>query len=201
MVTAAIDSPYIKGDRKHGPIQFADRVRPGFTRKDLARLFAARGYTKGAEIGVADGRYSLTLCEAIPNLELLCVDPWRAYAGNNRGGPQSQHDGNLERAKHRLAPYNVRLQRGLSMDVVGDVPLDSLDFVFIDGHHSYEYVRDDLREWSKRVRSGGTVSGHDFYEFKWAGVVEAVVEYTTAHGITDWSICDEREPSFFWVKP
>jgi hypothetical protein len=195
------DSPYIAGDRKRGPIAFADRVRPGFTRKHLAELFRDRGYTKGAEIGVADGRYSRTLCETIPNLELLCVDPWRAYADNPRGGPQSQHDGNLEKCRQRLAGYNVRLQRGMSMDVVKDVPYDSLDFVFIDGHHSLSFVQDDLREWSYRVRSGGHVSGHDFYDFKWAGVVDAVALYTFEKNITDWSICDEREPSFFWVKP
>jgi hypothetical protein len=81
------------------------------------------------------------------------------------------------------------------------VPLGSLDFAFIDGHHSYDFVFADLDEWSQRVRPGGHVSGHDFYEFKWAGVVEAVVDYTKIHGIREWAICDEREPSFFWVKP
>lgn len=196
----AIESPYIKGDRKHGPVAFADRVKPGFTRTDLARLFAERGYTKGAEIGVADGRYSLTLCESIPNLELLCVDPWRAYAGNRRGGPQSQHDSNLDKAKQRLAPFNVRLQRGMSCDVVRDVALESLDFIFVDGNHARSFVAADLAHWAKRVRRSGAISGHDFYEFKGAGVVEAVVDYTLAHGVSDWRITDEREPSFFWFK-
>src|SRR5688572_1980668 len=91
--------------RKYGPVEHLHRVVPGFTRAGLAREFARRGFTKGAEIGVADGRFSLTLLEAIPNLSLVCVDPWVKYQGNPRGGPQEQHDGNYQHATERLAPY------------------------------------------------------------------------------------------------
>lgn len=192
---------YIRGDRKRGPIAAQGRVRRGFTRADLARLFRDRGYKSGAEIGVADARYSTLLCETIPGLELLCVDPWLAYQGNPRGGPQSQQSANLELAKQRLASYSATLVRDFSLNAVKTVPLESLDFVFIDGHHGYEYVLNDLTEWGDRVRSGGIISGHDYYEFKWAGVVEAVNDYTAIWNIQEWEICDEREPSFFWVKP
>lgn len=197
----SVESLHIRNDRKHGPSAAAHRVRAGFTRTDLAVMFLNNGFTKGAEIGVADGRYSLTLCQANPNLELLCVDPWMVYRGNPRGGPSAQHAFNLELAKRRLTPYRATLVKGFSMDVVQNVPLESLDFAYIDGNHCYEHVLNDLTEWSKRVRCGGIVAGHDFYEFQWAGVIEAVNEYTVAQGITDWWLCDEREPSFFWVKP
>jgi hypothetical protein len=191
---------YHKRD-KSAPPEFRHRVVPGMTRRMLAELFYARGFRKGAEIGVADGRYSLALCQENPNLELLCVDPWLKYKGNPRGGPQEQHDGNYLLAQQRLSPYKTTLVRKKSMDAVIDVPMESLDFVFIDGHHGYQYVLDDLTEWSKRVRSGGVVAGHDFYHFRHAGVVEAVVEYTQAHGIEEWFLCDEQECSFWWLKP
>lgn len=38
---------------------------------------------------------------------------------------------------------------------------DSLDFVFIDADHSYEAVRKDILTWSKKVREGGMICGHD----------------------------------------
>jgi hypothetical protein len=186
--------------RKYGPPEHLHRVVPGYTRRQLYRSFNAHGYRVGAEIGVADGRNSLAMCEEIRGLELLCVDPWQKYRANPRGGPQSQHDGNYELARERLSHYSVRFVRAFSMDAVKDVPVGSLDFVYIDGHHGYEFVLADIREWSQRVRIGGVIAGHDFYNFQWAGVVEAVVEYTTEHCITDWHICDEREPSFWWVK-
>jgi len=43
------------------PAAFAARVRPGWTRARLAAHLAAQGYRRGAEIGVADGRYSRVL--------------------------------------------------------------------------------------------------------------------------------------------
>lgn len=187
---------------KHAPPEYAHRVLAGFTRADLAELFHASGYRTGAEIGVADGRYSLVLCQAIPGLRLLCVDPWQKYPENPRGGPQAQHDGNYALAQHRLAPYDVTFVKAMSVTAAKHVPDGSLDFCFIDGNHEYAFVKADLEAWAPKVRSGGIVAGHDFYHFivRPAGVVEAVDEYTREHGIADWSLCDEREPSFWWVK-
>lgn len=189
-------------DVKRAPAAFAHRVVPGFTRQKLAQLFAERGLTRGAEVGVADGRFSRVLCEAIPGLQLLCVDPYLKYQDNPRGGPQEQHDRNWGIAHERLHGFDVRFVREMSLDAVKDVPLGSLDFVYIDGNHEFEFAVNDLIHWSKRVRAGGIVSGHDLYEFpkRKAGVVEAVDAYTRAHGVSDWKICDECEPSFFWVK-
>lgn len=182
------------------PAEFVDRMLPGMTRLDLAHLFAQRGYVRGAEIGVADGRFSLALCQTIPGLALACVDPWQPYAGNVRGGPLSQHSDNYHAAQQRLAPYDVTFMRGMSLDMVQQVPLRSLDFVYIDGNHDFDYVVRDLIAWAPRVRPGGIVAGHDFYHFprRRAGVVEAVDAYTRAHDITAWSLTEEREPSFWW---
>lgn len=191
------------GKPKTAPLHLGHRVVPGFTRRDLARLFAENGFTSGAEVGVADGRYSEHLLREIPGLRLRCVDPWRPYKGNTRGGPASQHDANYQIARERFAPYGhqVTMVRAFSMDAVRDVPDASLDFVFLDANHAYDFLMCDLIEWSKRVRPGGIVAGHDCYHFSGdAGVVAAVEDYTRAHGIDDWSICDEREPAFWWVK-
>ncbi len=186
--------------RKYGPPEDLHRVVPGFTRAHLAQEFAKRGYTKGAEIGVADGRYSLTLCQAIPNLELMCVDTWAPYPGNPRGGPREQHEKNFALAHARLLDYNVQFLREPSAKAVTHVPHYSLDFVYIDANHSLPYVTHDLVQWGMRVRKGGIIAGHDYYHFKHAGVVEAVRAYVACHNLTDWHLCDEREPSFWWVK-
>lgn len=187
---------------KRAPAEYASLVLQGFTRQHLAELFAASGYCTGAEIGVADGRYSLVLCQAIPGLSLLCVDPWAKYPGNPRGGPQEQHDQNFALAQTRLTPYDVTFARALSVTAARNISDGSLDFVYIDGNHERAYVAADLEAWSPKVRTGGIVAGHDFYHFvkRPAGVVEAVADFTERHGITDWHLCDEREPSFWWVK-
>ena len=38
----------------------------------------------------------------------------------------------------------------------------SLDFVFIDGDHSYEGVKKDIIAWLPKVKPGGIIAGHDY---------------------------------------
>jgi hypothetical protein len=51
---------------------------------------------------------------------------------------------------------------------------ESLDFVYIDANHRPDFVREDIREWTKKVKKGGIVSGHD-YHGDVAGVVDEYV--------------------------
>jgi predicted O-methyltransferase YrrM len=169
----------------------------GFTRERLAMLFAELGFTRGAEIGVAEGIYSEVLCLHIPDLELLCVDLWSRYA--KKGNADQERCFGI--TQKRLAAYPaVQYIRKASMDALADVRDGSLDFVYIDADHRFDFVMRDVIEWSKKVRPGGIVAGHDYYHFKASGVVEAVNAYTFAHQIHEWFIDDQREQSFFWVK-
>lgn len=175
---------------------------PGFHRiNDLVYLFRDLGLKKGAEIGVADGQFSLALCEGIPGLSLICVDSWRDYGSNPWSRNQQENDAAYNLATKRMAPYNARFIRKFSMDAVQEIPLESLDFVYIDGNHSYKHVSQDIREWAKRVRPGGMVSGHDYYRFRRAGVMPAVDEYVLANNIEKVYLADEKESSFWWTKP
>ena len=69
-------------------------------RIELAKHFASLGFTKGAEIGVADGRYSKILCETIPSLKLIGVDVWAKYDGNWRSDEYQDHAD--QQAKQKL---------------------------------------------------------------------------------------------------
>lgn len=169
-------------------------------RHRLGELFAERGYRRGAEVGVADGRFSTFLCETIPGLELFCIDPWHTYSLNRRGGSQQRHDGNYELAQERLSPYNATLIRSFSADAVGQFEDGSLDFVYIDGNHDFDFVMLDLILWTPKVREGGIVSGHDYYHFSNSGVVEAVDAYCGSHGIEFGLTREGKEKSFWWTK-
>jgi predicted O-methyltransferase YrrM len=171
-------------------------------RTELAKEFARRDYTKGAEIGVYVGYYSRLLLDTIPNLNLLCVDSWAIRTWRERAYPL---------AVETLSRYpNVTIIRGKSVDVAKTVKDESLDFVFIDADHSYEAVKDDLLAWTPKVRPGGIVSGHDYYKSQSGklGVIRAVDEYVNEHGcalkLTEWDkenpIRDDRQPSWYFDK-
>jgi predicted O-methyltransferase YrrM len=49
----------------------------------------------------------------------------------------------------------------------------SLDFVYLDGSHTYEAVAEDIRCWHPKVKPGGMIGGDDF---AWEGVARAVRE-------------------------
>lgn len=166
------------------------------TRTTLAQLFLELGFTKGAEIGVAQGLYSRILCTTIPRLSLRCVDPYQPYEGCS----QALCDRRRAGAVTRLTEYGVTFMQQPSMDAVRQVELESLDFVYIDGAHDFDNVMQDIIEWAKRVRPGGIVSGHDYYKFYRSGVIRAVDAYTLAHDIEMWYITHEVEASWFWVK-
>jgi hypothetical protein len=176
-------------------------------RIDLAAEFAARGYTYGAEIGVADGRFSLTLCQTIPNLRLVCIDPWMPYKGNTRGGDYDQHERNYWLAREHLAPYSAALVRQRSIDAAPQFADGEFDFVYIDGNHDFDYVMLDLILWTPKVRKGGIVAGHDYYHFGQAGVIPAVDAYCAAHGITPTILGevrkhsrDDDQPTWYWER-
>ena len=50
----------------------------------------------------------------------------------------------------------------------------SVDFVFIDADHSYNSVKKDIESWLPKVKKGGIISGHDY--FNPCGVKQAVDE-------------------------
>jgi hypothetical protein len=163
-------------------------------RQIMAETLAELGYTIGAEIGVAQGYHAEMLCKANPNLKLYGIDAWQGYPGylDFRGSRLAQF---YEEAKERLAPYRCELVRKFSMDAVKDWADSTLDFVYIDGAHDFKNVALDICEWSKKVRPGGIVYGHDFK--RPTGnyinhVPDVVPAYCYAHGIRPWFVLGTR---------
>lgn len=53
---------------------------------------------------------------------------------------------------------------------------ESVDFIYIDGDHSYEGVRADINNYTKKLKKGNSfIGGHDYID-AWPGVVSAVDE-------------------------
>jgi len=95
-------------------------------REQLVEVFNKVGFKKGAEIGVRDGKFSLYMLNAIPDLKLICVDPWKAYSECNK---QWKLDAAYKVAVEKLSKFNVKILKKSSFEALNDVEDASLDFV------------------------------------------------------------------------
>ena len=188
---------------------------PGYRRELLGTIFKEIDYTIGAEIGVYRGDFAASILKDNPNMHYYCIDPWQDYKDFKEyhiGKDQDDFNNNFEVTKKKLAPYNVTYIRKFSMDAVKDFEDNSLDFVYIDGHHGISYVINDLEWWSRKVKPGGLICGHDYHELEaWAWdrcsdyrVIEGLECFTRCYNIKPWFVIarrrEERHRSFIIVK-
>lgn len=176
------------------------------SRRDLCQFFAAMGFTMGAEIGVWEGGFACQLYQAIPNLQLTCIDPWKEYAEyDDSKNNQERLDHAYDVAKARLEPLGAQILRMKSIEAARHIPDRSLDFVYIDGNHTRPYVLADLNDWTPKVRSGGIVAGHDYQDNPRKSFIQvkaAVDEFAASRGIRPlYVLAGDKSPSWFWVQP
>ena len=182
-------------------------IIPNTLRRDFPAFFKEMGYKVGAEVGVYRAGYSEEFCKA--GFKFYAIDPWAGYIGAGRTEKkQEEQDKSYEIAKDILSKYpNCTIIRKSSMDAVKDFEDGSLDFVYIDGDHRFRYIAEDIAEWIEKVRVGGIISGHDYWNTSPEAEnvrcqVGAVVDaYVAAYKIEDFYITsNNRAPSWFWIR-
>lgn len=173
---------------------------PECNRSELPLFLKESGFVRGAEVGVYKGEYSEQFCKA--GLTHFAVDPWMAFAGQGRSQKAQERQDFIYGHTHRqLDKYpNCTMIRKTSMDALADFPDRSLDYVYLDGDHSFRFVAEDIVEWSKKVKIGGIVSGHDYWNTSPHASnvvchVEAVVDaYTKLFNIEEWWVFGQMFP-------
>ena len=190
------------------------KIIPGMFRKNMYDLFAELGFKLGCEVGVLRGRNAREMFRSIPGLKLYGVEPYDDQPSSTRHKTVPRYTNNRSSMVQRMSGRDMTVIEKFSEIAVQDIPYDSLDFVYIDGDHSYDYVMTDIILWSRRVRPGGVVSGHDYvipedYHHSYdINVKEAVDDYVKIHKIKNLYINDkvgavnrsDRCPSWFFVK-
>ena len=200
--------------------------------RGLTELLNELGCKTGAEIGTANGQYAKWMFSRIKGLKLYCVDPYLAYRRyvemSDKDG-QHIYDKMFADAQARLAKKSVVFIRKTSAEAINDFEDNSLDFVYIDGNHSFEYAVFDIAEWERKVRIGGVVAGHDYWNsiekikfrqhklgvdqhepnnqierLKLCQVKDAVIAWTKTNVISPWFITNENwrssGPSWAYIK-
>ena len=133
------------------------------------------------ECGAWQGKSSAYLCDnSKDRFNIYIVDHWQG-SKNETNGPH--------KVATEMDVYEVFLS---NMGERNFIPIktdsknasqtfadNTCDIVFIDMGHTYEEVKEDITNWLPKVKSGGYLCGHDYYDYQdenW-GVVKAVNEF------------------------
>lgn len=124
------------------------------------------GWTKGAELGLWDGRSYLWLLETCPDITLIGVDAWKDqgfYQGTDEYGnvwDHRKHENTVRDGAEQFGSRAVIIKADTS--VAADLVMDgTLDFVFIDADHSTHGVLNDIDRWKGKLSPTGKLMGHD----------------------------------------
>ena len=148
-----------------------------------------------AEIGVWKGEFTEHIIRVTEPKTIHLIDPWlfqEEFPGRMYGGSVAQNQQDMTEihqlvvdkfGRHPAAEFN----QGKSKDVLSTFPDNYFDWVYIDGNHYYDFVREDLEISKVKVRDGGLITGDDYRWGKAEGlpVKSAVEDFCKTHNLSN----------------
>lgn len=161
----------------------------------------------GAEIGVHHGDFSKKILAIVKPKKLFLVDPWayeegekykRTFYGGEKGQDQAHMDDRyravLSRFSKNIDAGQVCVIRETAERAFQEMDDNSLDWVYIDGNHAYDFVKKDLELSFLAVRPSGIISGDDYTSGGWwkDDVKQAVEEFVRDKKLQTVKIIDNQ---------
>lgn len=119
----------------------------------------------GIEVGTCRGESSYLVLESCKNVKTLnCIDPWLAYEDWAGSLDQETMDKFESITRKNLEQFGDRANiiKDTAENVKDQFKDESVDFIFVDGDHSFEGAYNDIKNYYSKVRKGGIFSGHDY---------------------------------------
>lgn len=127
-----------------------------------------------AEVGCYAGESTKMFLESGKVNLLYAIDIWEDEMDNFKK-IQSNHNFSIveKTFDESIKGFNVKKIKMCFSKSLESLP--TLDFVYIDANHDYEFVKDDITNALKKIKKGGLIAGHDYNE-ETPGVINAVNE-------------------------
>lgn len=134
----------------------------------------------GAWQGSSTAYMGVEIINSGKNIKFDVYDIWGRYSidGLNTKNPQQYPDNFVEQMfRENIEPVKsvVNATKLDSVSASTYYQDNSLDFVFVDADHGFEAVIKDLQAWVPKVKAGGHIAGHDYFNDE--GVRQAVRQY------------------------
>ena len=160
--------------------------------RDMIAFSPEHTEEKFVEIGVWKGKSvsfaGVEIFNSGKKIKLDAVDTWEGSPGESilmedeslvNGTLYNEFIVNTVPVRNIVTPVKMS-----SVEAAKLYPDNSLFFVFIDGSHLYEAVKEDILAWLPKVKSGGFIGGHDIDQpEEFNGVRKAVDELIGPHNI------------------
>ena len=107
---------------------------------------------------------------------------------------KKQNPYSLEAVRDLLKKFekNVHLIQGNSNKVLNKMDMSKIDYVFLDGGHEYNTVKNDLDNCIVVIKKGGTVLCDDYNLGSAPGVKEAIDEFVSKNQLNVDILCENR---------
>lgn len=154
----------------------------------------------GIEIGTCRAESTAYILENCPNVsKLFTIDPYKAYDDWVGNINQDTIDKFMAIAQKNLEPYGdrVRMIREPSANATNNFKDTIVDFIFVDGDHSYEATLADCEAYYPLLKKGGFFCGHDYSSIP--DVSRAVNDFRNRNKISS-PINLSTNSTFFWYK-
>ena len=167
----------------------AQEHQPAFTKdwfsenssqwREILNHLAGKSHLRFLEIGVLEGRATLWLLTNIlthSTSRIVCIDTFEGSIEHQSMMPYAMNhlDSLYDRFLQNIYPFarRVRVQKGLSQELLRKHHLNSFDFVYVDGSHRSADVLEDAVLSFRLLKSNGIMIFDD-YEWKtYAGTLD-----------------------------
>ena len=173
----------------------------------IERFAKQNNWTHGLELGVWVGITTFWLMKNT-SVNMICVDIWEVQDDNpeydwqynktpvfqggklvrleefKHEGQVWNHNANEKRFRNDAEQWGSRIKiiKGRSLDVLEQIPDNSMDFIFHDSDHSYPFVKNEIQAYLPKLKSGGYSMGDDY---NWTPVAQSVQEaFGEKHKVT-----------------
>ncbi|MBS1761534.1 MAG: class I SAM-dependent methyltransferase [Bacteroidetes bacterium] len=181
------------------------------SRSELPLILNRRNLkNKGVEVGVWKGEFSDFILSNWVGKKLYSVDPWKNFDDSeypdDMNIKQDKFDSIYNDVKTLLAKHGERSEiiRKDSVSASRDFQDKTLDFVYLDGRHHFEGVKEDIYYWYPKVKNGGLLCGHDYLNGKigetYFGVKQAVDEFAKDNNYKVIVSAKDHYPTWIIVK-
>jgi hypothetical protein len=156
------------------------------------------------EVGVAYGDFTRHILEILKPDLFIGIDTFGITAGDEPWGRQtlkdqqcSHYDYYNSQFREYIKEGKMILKKGLSWEMLKQLPDDSIDYIYVDADHSYESVSKEIYVLKSKMKTQGIIQFNDYTYFD----QNALLPYGVPKAVHEFMIQENYEMLYLCLHP